>query len=85
MAKLTKRARGVIPNAFALSARITSTAAAPSEYGEALPAVTVPVGTNAGRSFVSPSRVVLARRHSSVSNTTSVTDFSAPFPVSLRV
>ena len=60
---------------------MTSTAAAPSEYGEALPAVTVPVGRNAGRSLPSPSSVVSARGHSSVSNTTSVTDFSAPFHV----
>ena len=80
-AKLTKRASGVRPSSFALAALITSTAAAPSEYGLALPAVTVPVGEKAGRSLASPSSVVSARGHSSVSNTTSVTAFSAPFHV----
>ena len=79
VAKLTKRASGVSPSALARSALITSTAAAPSENGLALPAVTEPVGTNAGRSLASPSRVVSARGHSSVSNTVSVTVFAAPF------
>ena len=80
-AKLTKRANGVRPSAFALAALMSSTAAAPSEYGLALPAVTVPMGENAGRSLARPSSVVSARGHSSVSNTTSVTVFSAPFHV----
>ena len=44
----------------ATSALVTTTAAAPSEICEALPAVTVPSGVNAGRSFASSSTVGVA-------------------------
>ena len=44
----TIRARGVSPSALAFSADISSTAAAPSEICEALPAVILPSGLNAG-------------------------------------
>ena len=40
----TIRARGLSPSARAFSSDITSTAAAPSLSGQALPAVTVPSG-----------------------------------------
>ena len=57
----TMRARGVSPSAFALSADISSTAAAPSEICEALPAVILPSGLNAGLSCESFSSVVSGR------------------------
>ncbi len=44
----------------ATSALVTTTAAPPSEICEALPAVTVPSGVKAGRSFASASTVVSA-------------------------
>ena len=46
----TMRARGFRPRFAAFSADITSTAAAPSLSGHALPAVTVPPGRKAGLS-----------------------------------
>ena len=42
------RARGVSPSALALVSLITTTAAAPSLSGQALPAVTVPSGRKTG-------------------------------------
>ena len=42
------RARGLRPSDFAFSSLMTSTAAAPSLSGQALPAVTVPSSLNAG-------------------------------------
>ena len=51
----------------ATSALVTTTAAPPSEICEALPAVTVPSGVKAGRSFASASTVV-SRIPSSRSN-----------------
>src|SRR6201999_4333807 len=50
---------------IAFSSDMTSTAAAPSLSGQALPAVTVPSGRNAGRSLASTSIVVPARGPSS--------------------
>ena len=46
----TIRARGLRPSAFAVSADISSTAAAPSEICDELPAVILPSGLNAGLS-----------------------------------
>ena len=60
------RASGVRPRAFALVSLITTTAAAPSFRGQALPAVTVPSGRNTGPSPLSFSTVVPARMPSSV-------------------
>ena len=62
----TIRARGVRPSSAARSADITSTAAAPSLSGHALPAVTVPSGSNAGLSCASTSTVVPGRGPSSL-------------------
>ena len=62
-----KRSSGVSPFFSAVSRSITITPAAPSESGDALPAVTVPLPLKTGRSFASPSRVVSARRCSSTS------------------
>ncbi|GIT77065.1 MAG: hypothetical protein Ct9H300mP31_15960 [Acidimicrobiaceae bacterium] len=45
------RARGLIPNSSARDSLITTTAAAPSLSGQALPAVTVPSGRNTGFSW----------------------------------
>ena len=61
------RARGLSPSARARSSDITSTAAAPSLSGQALPAVTVPPGLNAGSSWASFSSVVPGRGPSSFS------------------
>ena len=57
----TIRARGVSPSALALSADISSTAAAPSEICDELPAVILPSGLNAGLSCESFSRSVSGR------------------------
>ena len=60
------RARGVSPSSLARSSDITSTAAAPSLSGHALPAVTVPPsGLKAGLSSASFSSVVPGRGPSS--------------------
>ncbi|MEI2686616.1 MAG: hypothetical protein V9G14_10455 [Cypionkella sp.] len=63
------RANGVIPSSLALVSLITMTAAAPSLRGQALPAVTVPSGRNAGLRPERPSRVVPGRMPSSVLTT----------------
>src|SRR6266568_257403 len=55
----------VSPNSCAFSLRITTTAAAPSEICEDVPAVIVPSLANAGRSLASASTVVSARMPSS--------------------
>ncbi len=55
------RARGVSPSASAFSRAISSTAAAPSEICDALPAVTTPSGLNAGFNAASASSVVSGR------------------------
>ena len=55
------RARGVRPSASAFSRDISSTAAAPSEICDELPAVIRPSGLNAGLSCESASRVVSGR------------------------
>ena len=60
------RARGLSPSFSAFSADMTSTAAAPSFSGQALPAVTVPSGLNAGLSSASFSTVVPGRGPSSL-------------------
>src|SRR3954453_7146028 len=57
----TIRARGVIPSSLALSALISSTAAAPSETCEALPAVILPPSLKTGFSCESASRFVSGR------------------------
>ena len=54
--------------------------AAPSEYGLALPAVTVPFTLNAGLSFASPSTVVSARGSSSRANVDVVAPSSRALP-----
>ena len=48
----TTRANGVSPSSFALVSDMTTTAAAPSFQGQALPAVTVPFGRNTGFSWL---------------------------------
>ena len=60
-----------IPFASATALSITTTAAAPSEIGEAVPAVMVPSGRKLGRSLASDSRVVSARTPSSAVTTVS--------------
>ena len=50
-----------MPSSLALSPAISTTAAAPSVSGDELPAVTLPVGSNAGFSAASFSSVVSAR------------------------
>ena len=57
----TIRARGVRPRASAFSRVIRSTAAAPSEICEELPAVTLPSSLNTGFSCESASRLVSGR------------------------
>ena len=59
------RARGLTPSFSAFSALITSTAAAPSLSGQALPAVTEPPSLNTGLSPASISVVVPGRGPSS--------------------
>ena len=59
------------PSAAARSREVTTTAAAPSEIWEALPAVMVPSGENAGRSRPRASAVVPGRMPSSWSTVTS--------------
>src|SRR6059058_5727489 len=56
------RASGCTPSRSAACIEPTTTAAAPSDSVEALPAVTVPPSRKAGRSFASPSALVLAQR-----------------------
>jgi hypothetical protein len=65
----TMRASGVMPSCLAFVSLITTTAAAPSLSGQALPAVTSPSGRNAGLSCARPSSVVPARGQSSLSTT----------------
>ena len=55
------RARGVRPSASAFSRAISSTAAAPSETCEELPAVILPSSLKAGFSAARPSSVVSRR------------------------
>ena len=59
------RASGVIPSSRALVSLMTTTAAAPSLSGQALPAVISPSGRNTGFSSASFSAVVPARGPSS--------------------
>ena len=61
----TMRASGVRPSSSALVSLMTSTAAAPSLSGQALPAVTVPSGLNTGFRSARPSTVVPGRGPSS--------------------
>ena len=61
-ADATTRASGVMPSSSALASLITTTAAAPSFSGQALPAVTVPSGRNTGCSCESFSTVVSGAR-----------------------
>ena len=48
----TIRASGVSPSSLALASDMTTTAAAPSFRGQALPAVIVPSGRNTGLSWL---------------------------------
>ena len=57
-AMLLMRAIGTRRCSAANSSEQTNTKAAPSVRGEAVPAVTVPLASNAGRSFLSPSALV---------------------------
>ena len=72
------RAFGFSPRLFAFSSDMTSTAAAPSFSGQALPAVTVPSGLNAGFSFPGPPSSCPARGPSSLVTTVSGTSISLP-------
>ncbi len=69
--KPTSSARGDSPSSSALARLMTTTAAAPSEIWDALPAVMVPSGEKAGLSRPNPSTVVSERMPSSVSTTSS--------------
>ena len=66
----TISASGVTPNRSARSFVVTTTAAPPSEIWEALPAVIVPSGLNAGFSFPRDSAVVSRLMPSSRATTT---------------
>ena len=68
----TIRASGVMPSSLALRSDMTTTAAAPSLSGQALPAVTVPSSRKAGFSVASTSRVVPGRGPSSFVNSLAV-------------
>ncbi len=59
------RASGLRPYRFTASSLTTTFAAAPSEMPDALPAVTVPVFSNTGRSLASESSEVCGRGCSS--------------------
>ncbi len=61
----TMRASGVRPSSAARVSLITTTAAAPSLSGQALPAVTLPSGRNTGFRLARPSTVVPGRMPSS--------------------
>src|SRR6185503_4461538 len=63
-------AKGLRPSCAARSAFMTSTAAAPSLIPDALPAVTLPCLSNAGRNAESASSVAPALMNSSLSNAT---------------
>ena len=63
------RASGVMPSSLALVSLMTTTAAAPSLSGQALPAVTVPPSRKTGLRSASPSRVVPGRGPSSLVTT----------------
>ena len=65
----TIRASGVTPSSRARVSLITTSAAAPSLSGQALPAVTVPSGRKTGRRPDSPSTVVPGRGLSSTATT----------------
>ena len=65
----TMRASGVMPSSLALVSLITTTAAAPSLSGQALPAVTVPPSRKTGLRLASPSSVVPGRGPSSLVTT----------------
>ncbi len=68
-AKLTKRASGFTLYFFSAFSLISTTAAAPSDICELLPAVTLPRAAKTVRSFASVSGVVSVRGPSSVSAT----------------
>ena len=70
VAKEAIRPKGVKPKDCALAAVMTMTAAAPSLRPEALPAVTVPALSNAGRKPAKASALVFRLMYSSVENTT---------------
>lgn len=63
--KLRNTPSGLMPSSTAFARDIKSAAAAPSEIGDALPAVTLPPWANAGGIFASPSSVVSGRGSSS--------------------
>ena len=77
------RAFGSRPSAFAFSSDMTSTAAAPSLSGHALPAVTVPFsGSKAGLSSASFSIVVPGRGPSSRVTSPTATISASKWPLS---
>ena len=80
------RAFGSRPSAFAFSSDMTSTAAAPSLSGHALPAVTVPFsGSKAGLSSASFSIVVPGRGPSSRVTSPTATISASKWPESRAV
>ena len=70
VAPATHLAIGLMPSSLALSALMTTIAAAPSLIPEAFAAVTVPPSLKAGRSLAMPSAVTPSRGNSSVSKRT---------------
>ncbi len=66
VAKALKWPSGVMPREAAFSSVINRAAAAPSESGELLPGVTLPLSANAGLRPARPSADVSARMSSSV-------------------
>ena len=68
------------PSAFAFASVITTAAPAPSVSGEALPAVTVPLGLKAGFSLASPSSVVSGAEDGVLGDG----DLDAPLPASSK-
>ena len=74
---------GVTPSSSAFLRDMTTTAAAPSLMPEALPAVTEPSGSKAGRSLPSTSVVVSGRKCSSLSTITGpLRDFTSTGTIS---
>ena len=91
----TMVASGVMPSSWAFFSLMTTRAAAPSLMAEELPAVTMPSGLKAGRSFASVSTVDPSRGPSSVSKTISflrcltvtgtISSLKAPSAMALQV
>ena len=67
-AKPMSRPMGSTPSSFTMRSLMTTAAAAPSDFCEALPAVTVPFTLKTGRRAASASRLVSRRGPSSTRN-----------------